>query len=389
MKYCENCGAKLEDDAAFCDECGTACDNTQEAKAAKEDKTFEQPKSSETTGPVKSPIAGINPNIIVIGAIVIIVLVLLIILVSVLGKNKKAQNDNTPVSQEVSAETSVSEEIEQAGADISESVENGQTETTTESSGEPAVDENVTQTIQTDSVYSHKAISDIKLGNYVYSDEFYYVSIDIKDITDDFVTLWVYKENLVSQRVAEFEIKGRIMEDSNGYYSECPYYVSVHGTDSWLNELDATVYFSPNMQFVYYSADVVEGDYEFDASYGCLLIYENKNLPLEAAVDPQLPDGKYNIYYWSHTMQGGYFYTEADISETHGHSLNCPLNFYKLAISPDVQCFEWVDFTTTKVDINAFYGDMVNYESRMYSIGKWYEVDIEDGMIVRMMSVVA
>ena len=36
MKYCENCGAKLEDDALFCGECG----------AKVEKKTMEQPTQS-------------------------------------------------------------------------------------------------------------------------------------------------------------------------------------------------------------------------------------------------------------------------------------------------------------------------------------------------------
>ena len=33
MKYCENCGAELEDSAVFCDECGARVETVPQEKA--------------------------------------------------------------------------------------------------------------------------------------------------------------------------------------------------------------------------------------------------------------------------------------------------------------------------------------------------------------------
>ena len=36
MKYCENCGAELEDSAVFCEECGAKVETVPQEKARKQ-----------------------------------------------------------------------------------------------------------------------------------------------------------------------------------------------------------------------------------------------------------------------------------------------------------------------------------------------------------------
>ena len=56
MKFCEECGAALEDNAMFCEECGNAVtDEVQTNKVLTEDKTISQkePVPTKTVGDSK------------------------------------------------------------------------------------------------------------------------------------------------------------------------------------------------------------------------------------------------------------------------------------------------------------------------------------------------
>lgn len=400
MKFCENCGARLEDDAVFCDECGTACDNTEAPEAPVSENTIpvvEQPVApapvvEQPVAPapvVQQPVAPapvvqqptqskkLNPNIIAIGVIAVVVLILLIVLFWVIGGNKKSSEEKKPsLKNETSTELSIKDPVEEN--DISEEPasqsEKPETEIVTEdTSSEP---------VKVDPIYSANAKEDISLGKYSFSDDYYYIEIDVKDVSNGYVTFDVYKENLISQRVAELSMTGYLQE--NNWYTGCPYCVNSYEYDSWLNNLSVEVYFSPNMQLIYYSANVVDGYYDFDASFDCVLTYDDKILSYDNASELKLSDGTYYINYWDHSIYAGFFYTEAEIYSKDGGSVDYPLGFYKLAISPDVDCYEWVDFTTTRVDIDYFYGDFFDYEAKINGVNRSFEVDIENGMIVKM-----
>ena len=42
MKYCENCGAELEDSAVFCDECGARVETVPQEKAVDSEQLIHQ-----------------------------------------------------------------------------------------------------------------------------------------------------------------------------------------------------------------------------------------------------------------------------------------------------------------------------------------------------------
>ena len=44
MKYCENCGAELEDSAVFCDECGARVETVPQEKAVDSEQSKEAEK---------------------------------------------------------------------------------------------------------------------------------------------------------------------------------------------------------------------------------------------------------------------------------------------------------------------------------------------------------
>ena len=46
MKYCENCGAELEDSAVFCDECGARVETVPQEKSSR----FRAKQGSRKTG---------------------------------------------------------------------------------------------------------------------------------------------------------------------------------------------------------------------------------------------------------------------------------------------------------------------------------------------------
>lgn len=47
MKYCENCGAELEDSAVFCDECGARVETVPQEKAVDSEQSKEAEKQEK------------------------------------------------------------------------------------------------------------------------------------------------------------------------------------------------------------------------------------------------------------------------------------------------------------------------------------------------------
>ncbi len=87
MKYCENCGAKLEDDALFCGECG----------AKVEKKTMEQPTQS-----LNKPNRKRN-KLVPILCTIIGILVVVIVIILLYGTNKIKKNRDTDTQEKLSS----------------------------------------------------------------------------------------------------------------------------------------------------------------------------------------------------------------------------------------------------------------------------------------------
>lgn len=49
MKYCENCGAELEDSAVFCDECGARVETVPQEKAVDSEQSKEAEKQENAS----------------------------------------------------------------------------------------------------------------------------------------------------------------------------------------------------------------------------------------------------------------------------------------------------------------------------------------------------
>ena len=62
MKFCENCGTQLEDNAVFCEECGAKQESVQQAQpevnTPEVETNAQPPKLSATCTPAKKQIAG-------------------------------------------------------------------------------------------------------------------------------------------------------------------------------------------------------------------------------------------------------------------------------------------------------------------------------------------
>lgn len=98
MKYCENCGAELEDSAMFCEECGAKVENVQQEKAV----DSEQSNAAEKQDNVVIDDAVIDTSDkpvgkrklmipILCGAIVVLVIVVIVIIIVM---SRKSNNDN-------------------------------------------------------------------------------------------------------------------------------------------------------------------------------------------------------------------------------------------------------------------------------------------------------
>lgn len=95
MKYCENCGAKLEDDDLFCGECG----------AKVEKKTMEQPTQS-----LNKPNRKRN-KLVPILCTIIGILVVVIVIILLYGTNKIKKNRDTDTQAKLSSDITQQTEL--------------------------------------------------------------------------------------------------------------------------------------------------------------------------------------------------------------------------------------------------------------------------------------
>lgn len=110
MKYCENCGAELEDSAVFCDECGARVETVPQEKAVDSEQSKEAEKQENAVidtsdKPVEKRKRMIPILCGVIGVLIIAVIVIIIVTVTSRKSNNDENNTKNDLETAVTSET--------------------------------------------------------------------------------------------------------------------------------------------------------------------------------------------------------------------------------------------------------------------------------------------
>ena len=110
MKYCENCGAELEDSAVFCDECGARVEIVPQEKAVDSEQSKEAEKQENAVidtsdKPVEKRKRMIPILCGVIGVLIIAVIVIIIVTVTSRKSNNDENNAKNDLETAVTSET--------------------------------------------------------------------------------------------------------------------------------------------------------------------------------------------------------------------------------------------------------------------------------------------
>lgn len=110
MKYCENCGAELEDSAVFCDECGARVETVPQEKAVDSEQSKEAEKQENAVidtsdKPVEKRKRMIPILCGVIGVLIIAVIVIIIVTVTSRKSNNDENNAKNDLETAVTYET--------------------------------------------------------------------------------------------------------------------------------------------------------------------------------------------------------------------------------------------------------------------------------------------
>ena len=110
MKYCENCGAELEDGAVFCDECGARVETVPQEKAVDSEQSKEAEKQENAVidtsdKPVEKRKRMIPILCGVIGVLIIAVIVIIIVTVTGRKSNNDENNAKNDLETAVTSET--------------------------------------------------------------------------------------------------------------------------------------------------------------------------------------------------------------------------------------------------------------------------------------------
>lgn len=110
MKYCENCGAELEDSAVFCDECGARVETVPQEKAVDSEQSKEAEKQENAVidtsdKPVEKRKWMIPILCGVIGVLIIAVIVIIIVIVTSRKSNNDENNAKNDLETAVTSET--------------------------------------------------------------------------------------------------------------------------------------------------------------------------------------------------------------------------------------------------------------------------------------------
>lgn len=110
MKYCENCGAELEDSTVFCDECGARVETVPQEKAVDSEQSKEAEKQENAVidtsdKPVEKRKRMIPILCGVIGVLIIAVIVIIIVTVTSRKSNNDENNAKNDLETAVTSET--------------------------------------------------------------------------------------------------------------------------------------------------------------------------------------------------------------------------------------------------------------------------------------------
>ncbi len=110
MKYCENCGAELEDSAVFCDECGARVETVPQEKAVDSEQSKEAEKQENAVidtsdKPVEKRKRMIPILCGVIGVLIIAVIVIIIVTVTSRKSNNDENNAKNDLETAITSET--------------------------------------------------------------------------------------------------------------------------------------------------------------------------------------------------------------------------------------------------------------------------------------------
>lgn len=110
MKFCENCGAELEDSAVFCDECGARVETVPQEKAVDSEQSKEAEKQENAVidtsdKPVEKRKRMIPILCGVIGVLIIAVIVIIIVTVTSRKSNNDENNAKNDLETAVTSET--------------------------------------------------------------------------------------------------------------------------------------------------------------------------------------------------------------------------------------------------------------------------------------------
>ena len=115
MKYCENCGAELEDSAVFCDECGARVETVPQEKAVDSEQSKEAEKQDnaeidDAVIDISDKPVGKRKRMIpilcgVIGVLIIAVIVIIIVTVTSRKSNNDENNAKNDLETAVTSET--------------------------------------------------------------------------------------------------------------------------------------------------------------------------------------------------------------------------------------------------------------------------------------------
>ena len=110
MKYCENCGAELEDSAVFCDECGARVETVPQEKAVDSEQSKEAEKQENAVidtsdKPVEKRKRMIPILCGVIGVLIIAVIVIVVVTVTSRKSNNDENNAKNDLETAVTSET--------------------------------------------------------------------------------------------------------------------------------------------------------------------------------------------------------------------------------------------------------------------------------------------
>lgn len=114
MKYCENCGAQLEDDAVFCEECGhkvgkksNEAINTNDIESKNTSNNISTDSGLDKSPKKKSPLIPILCGII--GILVVVVIIMVVVINKKTDDSSKGKNEQATITSNKSIEeTSVS-----------------------------------------------------------------------------------------------------------------------------------------------------------------------------------------------------------------------------------------------------------------------------------------